>query len=386
MRVAPASAVETRPAGGTHASGRDTPEDGEFSRMLSEGTGSADAVRSAAGHGAGNEADSREPAPVDQASDGSQSQQAVAAVVSPPQESPPPGEAEPADRGDKSVDAAAPTRSEASTAEPADTAVDDATVARQPATKPATESPARASQPIRVTAKAGGADGGATQPNADSTKTLAVEQMHRSTGITALAQVQSAAQQIVLRGDRLGPATLLVADAGAAGITAPLSISMAAPLGGDTSAVAAMTQAMSAAPVANPEQLAAQLQLQLRDGVNKATVRLHPESLGELQVAIETVEQQVRVVLAARQPESLDWLQHSLPRLQTALDNAGFSKVDVEVQQHFQDADGNSSSGREQGGDSASDRAFRAAVGDAIPVDMPRSIPLGTLGGLDTWA
>ncbi|WP_348674544.1 flagellar hook-length control protein FliK [uncultured Abyssibacter sp.] len=371
MGLAPASAVETRPVDAVRAAGRDAPSDGEFSRMLSEGAGNAG---------------SREPERLDQASDGLQSQHAVAAPVSPPQESPPSGGAEPAARGTKPVDSATQTRPEAASSEPVDVAVDDVTLARQTSAKPAAEPPpVRPGQSGPVAAKAEGVGDRPAQPGADSAKALVVDQSYRS-AITASTQIQGAAQQAVARAGRVGPVIPTVADAGAAGITAPLSISMAAPLGGDTSAVAAMTQAMSAAPVANPEQLAAQLQLQLRDGVNKATVRLHPESLGELQVAIETVEQQVRVVLAARQPESLDWLQHSLPRLQTALDNAGFSKVDVEVQQHFQDADGNSSSGREQGGDSASDRAFRAAVGDAIPVDTRRSIPLGTLGGLDTWA
>ena len=153
---------------------------------------------------------------------------------------------------------------------------------------------------------------------------------------------------------------------------------------------AAVTQVPGALPsapvVANAEQLAMQLQLQLRDGVQKATVRLHPEALGELQVSVETAEQQVRVVVAARQPEAVEWLQQSSSRLQAALDAAGFSDVDVDVRQD---------SGGEQPSDfqQTLDQGSQAGAADR---NDKMSTPKAAAGhsnrgsdrpdGLDTWA
>ena len=151
-------------------------------------------------------------------------------------------------------------------------------------------------------------------------------------------------------------------------------------------AVATAAVAAAPVPVANAEQLAMQLQLQLRDGVQKATVRLHPESLGELQVAVETAEHQVRVVVAARQPEAVEWLQQSSSRLQAALDAAGFSDVDVDVRQDFgdqpqSDPDHNTAQGAHRASSLAGDEkptrpthAGRATAGS------------GQAEGLDTWA
>ena len=152
-------------------------------------------------------------------------------------------------------------------------------------------------------------------------------------------------------------------------------------------AVTLVPGALPSAPVvANAEQLAMQLQLQLRDGVQKATVRLHPEALGELQVSVETAEQQVRVVVAARQPEAVEWLQQSSSRLQAALDAAGFSDVDVDVRQ---DSGGEQPSdfqqtldqGSQQGAADHNDKMSspKAAAG---PSNRGSDRP----DGLDTWA
>ncbi|PWN54946.1 flagellar hook-length control protein FliK [Abyssibacter profundi] len=152
-------------------------------------------------------------------------------------------------------------------------------------------------------------------------------------------------------------------------------------------AVTPVPGALPSAPVvANAEQLAMQLQLQLRDGVQKATVRLHPEALGELQVSVETAEQQVRVVVAARQPEAVEWLQQSSSRLQAALDAAGFSDVDVDVRQ---DSGGEQPSdfqqtldqGSQQGAADRNDKMSspKAAAG---PSNRGSDRP----DGLDTWA
>ena len=247
-----------------------------------------------------------------------------------------------------------------------------------PATQPAGSAPAAN----------GGSDTGPGMP--PKLVALNADTLHRQSLATAGPQV-SAGSATPLARPTSGALAKVAADPAS---QLASSLSLTAPAGGSSLVTAAPTAAFAqgavAAGIATADQLAAQLQLQFRDGVGKATVRLHPESLGELQVSVETVEQQVRVVLAARQPASLDWLQHSLPRLQSALDSAGFSKVEVDIQQQFGDGDKNPSSGQSRPGMApprpglASAPASHSGLGPAPEAATLTS--LAVVSGLDTWA
>ena len=112
-------------------------------------------------------------------------------------------------------------------------------------------------------------------------------------------------------------------------------------------------------------------------GANSAEIRLHPPSLGQLEVRITLSNDQASVFVASSNPEVREALQQALPRLDDLLSGLGIELAESEIAERqaerFQaDADGRQSadpeSAAEQGGELRSE-----------PTESE-------LGLLDTWA
>ena len=112
-------------------------------------------------------------------------------------------------------------------------------------------------------------------------------------------------------------------------------------------------------------------------GVNTAEIRLHPPSLGQLEVRISVSNDQASLIVASASPEVREALQQALPRLDSLLSGLGIELAESEVRERQDDdfqagADG-SAAGDDKGGSAAAESQSEQA--EAVG-----------LGLLDTWA
>ncbi len=113
-------------------------------------------------------------------------------------------------------------------------------------------------------------------------------------------------------------------------------------------------------------------------GANTAEIRLHPPSLGQLEVRITLANDQASIFVASANPEVREALQQALPRLDNLLNGLGIELAESEIAERQADAfqaDGDGQSRSSGDGDPAEDGEQRANAAEA-----------NRLGLLDTWA
>src|SRR6185436_8443619 len=89
---------------------------------------------------------------------------------------------------------------------------------------------------------------------------------------------------------------------------------------------AALPQASSAATVPDPQnvgRLIESMRVQMRDGVQEATVRLKPEHMGEVTISIRVERGAVSAVVHAETPAVQHWLEAQEEKLRHGLSEQG---------------------------------------------------------------
>ncbi len=116
-------------------------------------------------------------------------------------------------------------------------------------------------------------------------------------------------------------------------------------------------------------ELASRLQVFARNGIQEATLQLHPAELGRLQVSISTDGDQARVVFVADNAAARDAIEQSMPRLRELLAQSGLQLAhsDVSGQSQAGGQRGNSATGTS--GFQESDAGLALAAGDAPAAD-----------------
>ncbi len=99
-------------------------------------------------------------------------------------------------------------------------------------------------------------------------------------------------------------------------------------------------------------ELANRLQVFARNGVQEATLQLHPAELGRLQVSITTDGDQARVVFVADNAAARDAIEQSMPRLRELLAQSG-------LQLAHSDVSGQSQAGGQRGNSPAGTTGFQ---------------------------
>ena len=112
-------------------------------------------------------------------------------------------------------------------------------------------------------------------------------------------------------------------------------------------------------------------------GANTAEIRLHPPSLGQLEVRITLANDQASLFVASANPEVREALQQALPRLDSLLSSLGIELAESEIAERQADgfqagADSQTGTEAEGSGETAEQRSDRAQN--------------QKLGLIDTWA
>ncbi len=112
-------------------------------------------------------------------------------------------------------------------------------------------------------------------------------------------------------------------------------------------------------------------------GANTAEIRLHPPSLGQLEVRITLSNDQASLFVASANPEVREALQQALPRLDNLLNGFGIELAESEIAERqadaFQGEERNHSGAKARSGGEQAEQLQEKPVGKA-------------LGLLDTWA
>ena len=88
--------------------------------------------------------------------------------------------------------------------------------------------------------------------------------------------------------------------------------------------VASAAQQAAHAPQSAVNQVALQIARSVQDGSNRATIRLHPAELGQVEVRLEVGgDGRVQATILVDRPETLELLQRDLRLLEQALRDAG---------------------------------------------------------------
>jgi len=112
-------------------------------------------------------------------------------------------------------------------------------------------------------------------------------------------------------------------------------------------------------------------------GANTAEIRLHPPSLGQLEVRITLTNDQATLFVASANPEVREALQQALPRLDNLLNGLGIELAESEIAERQADGFQADTDGEQQGESDAAGPAGEPRSGQS---DSDR------LGLLDTWA
>jgi hypothetical protein len=118
---------------------------------------------------------------------------------------------------------------------------------------------------------------------------------------------------------------------------APLPVHTAA---AEIKALAALLTPKSSAPSQEPDflaQLAARMQMQLRDGESMMRIQLKPSTLGHLEIKAETTMGGVAATILTESPNVKNYLEHNLHILQQSLQDQGLKidRIQVVVQEGF---------------------------------------------------
>ena len=122
------------------------------------------------------------------------------------------------------------------------------------------------------------------------------------------------------------------------------------------------------------EGLAAQVQWQVNNNVQSATLQLSPEHLGPLEVRIDVQPSQVNVSFTASHPDTRSALEQSVPRLREILANGGLTLGQATVQQEARSASQYVPS------------VSRNAIGASPNVDPVPVSPIRSIGLIDEYA
>lgn len=117
-----------------------------------------------------------------------------------------------------------------------------------------------------------------------------------------------------------------------------------------------------------PGELANRLQVFARNGMNEATLQLHPAELGRLQVSITTEGDQARVLFVADNAAAREAIEQSLPRLRELLAQSG-------LQLAHSDVSDQSLAGSQR--DDSAARSAGAHNGDSGPANPGADMPTG---------
>ncbi len=164
------------------------------------------------------------------------------------------------------------------------------------------------------------------------------------------------------------------------GLASPAMTSPASagtPLSGVSQSASSQPLTLLGQPAQWAEPLAERLAGLATRGANTAEIRLHPPSLGQLEVRITLTNDQATLFVASANPEVREALQQALPRLDNLLNGLGIELADSEIaerqNERFQsDADSQQGGQSGRGGDSAESAGTERAS--------------DRLGLLDTWA
>jgi flagellar hook-length control protein FliK len=191
------------------------------------------------------------------------------------------------------------------------------------------------------------------------------------------------ASRVAAAGDGGGPdgagatsfaAALAAASPGAPGI-APASAPDAAP----------PAQLANPWPVDDPafaQQLAAQVQESLLEGIERAEIAVTPPSMGPIRIELSLSGEQASVAFSAALPETCRAIEQSLPMLETMLSEHGLVLAEASVGAGNQGpAPEHGRSGGQPGGEPGAER--RGGAGRALPGDQASGTPaaIGTTSG-----
>jgi flagellar hook-length control protein FliK len=169
-------------------------------------------------------------------------------------------------------------------------------------------------------------------------------------------------------------AALAAASPGAPGI-APASAPDAAP----------PAQLANPWPVDDPafaQQLAAQVQESLLEGIERAEIAVTPPSMGPIRIELSLSGEQASVAFSAALPETCRAIEQSLPMLETMLSEHGLVLAEASVGAGNQGpAPEHGRSGGQPGGEPGAER--RGGAGRALPGDQASGTPaaIGTTSG-----
>lgn len=183
---------------------------------------------------------------------------------------------------------------------------------------------------------------------------------------TAAAELKARPAAIVFSQDGTPaspPASAATAASPAAQATTP----------GTTGMSASSLLTLQGSPAEWAEPLAQRLAGLATRGANTAEVRLHPPSLGQLEVRITLNNDQASIFLASASPEVREALQQALPRLDSLLSSFGIELADSEI------ADREQHPFQQNGDESASP----SGNGSGDEGDRRRAEPSGLI---DAWA
>ena len=122
------------------------------------------------------------------------------------------------------------------------------------------------------------------------------------------------------------------------------------------------------------EGLAAQVQWQVNNNVQSATLQLSPEHLGPLEVRIDVQPSQVNVSFTASHPDTRSALEQSVPRLREILANGGLTLGQASVQQEA------------RSGSQYAPSVSRSSIGGSQNADPVPVSSIRTIGLIDEYA
>ena len=114
-----------------------------------------------------------------------------------------------------------------------------------------------------------------------------------------------------------------------------------------------------------PTQIVRAMQLQWRDGVGEAKLKLNPESLGEVTITLKVTQGSVTATVKAENPVTMEWIRSHQHELRSALDDQGLrlDQFDVTV---------NPDGRRQQQDDASQSPPARRPRRGAAGADVPR--------------
>jgi len=139
------------------------------------------------------------------------------------------------------------------------------------------------------------------------------------------------------------------------------------------------------AQVEGGEQVASRVAWLVKDGIQGATLRLHPPELGTVEVRISIADRDASVLFTTASDGARDAIEAALPRLRQMLGDNGLNLTEVDVSRHA--ASGSQDDGR-AARDQPANPPERAAEGDVEDEEAPREPEPGThrVGLIDQYA